>query len=116
MNREKLEDIAKRLRMASHLIRLRPEMWTQGDAAQNHMGLGVEVDSPEACQFCAAGWIEKAVGPGLEYGLVEGLAYRHTAPLTLPGFNDDPERLPQDIADLFDQVAQEIEQQAANLD
>lgn len=113
MNREKLEHIAMRLRHVAHTIRRHPETWTQGDVAQDRFGMGVgRVDHPDACRWCAAGYVELAVGSGPEYDFVEDLMSKWVAPLSLPGFNDERDRLPQDIADLFQEVAQEIEQQA----
>ncbi len=89
--------------------------WCKKSPARNKRGIGVFVDSPEACQFCAIGALAKVAEANhgrFENNLVYTMALDHLSkqlewrPIT--DFNDDPKTTHQDILSLFDKAIQAI--------
>ena len=115
------EIIAIRLKDAAELLRLAAEFedheWTWGANAINRHRRTVDPGSPNAVQFCAQGLLLRAIRrnpalynghlfPAVNAGLPETCK-------TIPGWNDRPERKPEEIRQLFLKTADQLDSQVA---
>ena len=88
-----------------------PGVWTQTSFARDAQGQPCESSSPEACQFCALGAIERA--EHTRYGFaMHWSASREALVAALPQgaldsvmvFNDNPTRTVDEVLALFDRA------------
>ena len=108
--------IAAQLRQAANFD---DQEWTRGINAQTKTAQAVDPGSPEAVQFCAQGLLLRLARRDPEPGFAAlTAAVREVLPASytaLYAWNDQPERTPQQVRELFLKAAQRQERRHQRL-
>ena len=82
--------------------------WTQCTSARNSLGLPVEMDSPEACQFCIMGGLDAVTGDDYTVWKQALLFLNEALPTdfygTVISYNDTPSRTKEEMVALVDRA------------
>lgn len=83
-----------------------PKHWTKDTLARNSAGLVVDVNSPDACQYCSMGAIIKCAPStdmrGVDYTAMDALSRVVVVPV--PAFNDRDATTHDDVLAAFDKA------------